>query len=93
MHQTTMITTRTSNIIMMNDVPATASFIFDYSLLFQLYEQLDATVENGILHLNPFARFDNGQYGLSNWFRWYEAIFLKFTDGKTFLSEVLLSAQ
>ena len=58
--QTTIITTRTLNLNILNDITATASFIFDYSLLFQLYKQLDATVENATFHLNPFARFNSG---------------------------------
>ena len=61
----------------LNDITATASFIFNYSLLFQLFKYLDATVENGKFHLNCFAIFDNEYYVLSNWLRWYEEIFFE----------------
>ena len=79
-----VITTGASNLNMLNDIVATASFLFIYLLLFQLFKYLDATVENTIFHLYLVARFNNGQYGLSSGFRGYKAIFSKFYRGKTF---------
>ena len=41
-----MITTRALKLNILNNITAAASFLFGYSLLFHLYKQLDATVEN-----------------------------------------------
>ena len=79
-----MITSRTSNINILNDIAATAIFIFDYSLLFQLYKQLDATVENALLYFYLVARFDNGQYELSSGFRGYKVIFFEVLPRQNF---------
>ena len=45
---------------MLNDIAATATFVFDYLLLFWLFKYLNAIVENVMVHIFLVAKFDNG---------------------------------
>ena len=75
---------RASKLNILNDIAVTASFPFNYLLLFYLFKHLDATVKITIFHLYLTEKFDNGQYGLSRGFCGYKAMFFELLTQQNF---------